>query len=75
MGVAENKGDTLTYWILTENKQVLACSLVRPVDEHEINHQASQSGEILDPAVEEVEGSQPTLDLLLDLVNSPMMLG
>ena len=72
MGVAENKGDTLTYWVLTENKQVLALSLVRPVEENEINHQASQSGEILDPVVEEVEKSQPTLDLLSDIVNSPM---
>eukprot|EP00957_Ditylum_brightwellii_P129636 9889195-Ditylum_brightwellii.AAC.1 len=44
LGVAENKGDTLTYWILTENKQVLTCSLMRPVDEHEINHCASRSG-------------------------------
>eukprot|EP00957_Ditylum_brightwellii_P107826 8225390-Ditylum_brightwellii.AAC.1 len=55
-----------------ESKQVLACTLVRPVDEQEINHQASQSGEILDPAVKEVERSQPTLDLLSDLVNSPI---
>eukprot|EP00957_Ditylum_brightwellii_P150700 11474315-Ditylum_brightwellii.AAC.1 len=51
-----------------ENKQVLAYSLVRPVDEDKINHQASQS----DPTVEEIEGSQQTLDLLSDLVNSPM---
>ena len=62
----------MTYWVLMENKQVLARSLVRPVEENEINHQASQSGEILDPVVEEVEGSQPTLDLLSDIVNSPM---
>eukprot|EP00957_Ditylum_brightwellii_P011278 853250-Ditylum_brightwellii.AAC.1 len=55
-----------------ENKQVLACSLARPVDESKINHQASQSGKILDPAVKEIEGSQPTLDLLLDLVSSSM---
>eukprot|EP00957_Ditylum_brightwellii_P012652 956191-Ditylum_brightwellii.AAC.1 len=45
LGVAETKGDTLTSWILTENKQVLVCSLVRPVDENEINHQALQYGE------------------------------
>ena len=45
---------------------------MRPVEAHEINHRASQSGEILDLVVEEVEGSQPTLDLLSDLVNSPM---
>ena len=45
---------------------------MRPVEAHEINHRASQSGEILDPVVEEVEGSQPTLDLLSDLVNSPI---
>ena len=32
LGVAENKGDALTYWILAENKQVLARSLVRPVE-------------------------------------------
>ena len=57
---------------LPENIQVLACSLVRPVDEKEINHQTPQSGEVLDPAMEEVEESQPTLDLLSDLVNSPM---
>eukprot|EP00957_Ditylum_brightwellii_P181018 13790272-Ditylum_brightwellii.AAC.1 len=28
--------------------------------------------EVLDLAMEEAEGSQPTLDILLDLVNSPM---
>eukprot|EP00957_Ditylum_brightwellii_P005967 451966-Ditylum_brightwellii.AAC.1 len=34
-GVAENKGDILAYWILSDNKQVLARSLVCPIDEHE----------------------------------------
>eukprot|EP00957_Ditylum_brightwellii_P038616 2919163-Ditylum_brightwellii.AAC.1 len=72
----ENKGDTLAYWILSDNKQVLARSLVRPIDEHEVNKQTPAPGEILDPAVTEIEGSQqqtaPTMDLLSELVNSPM---
>ena len=31
LGVAENKGDALTYYILTENKQILVHLLVRPI--------------------------------------------
>ena len=66
----------LTYWILADNKQVLACSLVRPVEDSEINHCCPNSGEILDPAVEDIEGSktekgQPKLDFLSDIVKSP----
>ena len=82
LGVAENKGDTLTYWVLAENKQVLARSLVRPMDENEMNKRTKEAEEIHDPVVEEVEGSQndskqanneqlPSLDLLSDIVNSP----
>ena len=76
LGVAENKGDTLTYWILADNKQVLARSLVRPVEDSEINHCCPNSREILDPAVEDIEGSktekgQPKLDFLSNIVKSP----
>ena len=69
-GVAENKGDTLTYWILIENKQVLAQSLVRPVDDHGVNHSVEEKGEILDPAANEEESSNVSLDLLSEVVNS-----
>ena len=31
LGVAENKGDALTYHILTESEQILVRSLVRPI--------------------------------------------
>ena len=38
MGIAENKGDNLTYWILTDNKQVIARSVVHPANhESKIN--------------------------------------
>eukprot|EP00957_Ditylum_brightwellii_P071718 5451774-Ditylum_brightwellii.AAC.1 len=37
LGVAENKGDTITYWILADNNQVLARSLIRPVTDQELN--------------------------------------
>ena len=73
IGVAENKGDTLTYWTLAENQQVLARSLVRPVSSSEINLRCQEPSEIVDPGVAEVEGSNSnddTLNLLSDLVNS-----
>eukprot|EP00957_Ditylum_brightwellii_P103265 7870580-Ditylum_brightwellii.AAC.1 len=77
--MAENKGDTLTYWILADNQQVLACSLVHPVNDAEINPHTLDSGESKDQAVVEIEGSKPekkstlpSLDLLLEMVNSPM---
>ena len=80
IGVAENKGDTLTYWVLTENKQVLARSLVCPADTPEKNQRVLEPGEPTDPVLREIEGSEiegsppqePQLDLLSDLVNSPM---
>ena len=40
MGVAENKGDALTYWILAENETLLARSCVRPLSEAEPNLRA-----------------------------------
>ena len=70
LGVAENKGDTLTYWILTENKKVLAQSLVHPVDDHEVNHTVEEKGNILDPAANEEKSSGVSLDLLSKVVNS-----
>ena len=73
LGVTENKGDTLTYWILTEGNQVLARSLVRLVEEFEENKRCREPGETLDDSVKEVEGSQDSkikLDLLSELVNS-----
>eukprot|EP00957_Ditylum_brightwellii_P147392 11223810-Ditylum_brightwellii.AAC.1 len=76
--VAENKGNTLTYWILADNKQVLACSLICPLTYQGQNQQVPQPQEILDRDVAKVEGSQVSsqasnlqLDLLSDLVNSP----
>ena len=74
LGVAENKGDTLTYWILADNKQVLARSLIRPITDQEQNLRVPQPGEILDKDVAQVEGSPPpapALDLLSEIVNSP----
>ncbi len=70
MGVAENKGDTLTYCILAENKQVLARSLTHPVDDKEIKHRAEQAGEILDPAAD--DKSKISLDLLSEIVKLPI---
>eukprot|EP00957_Ditylum_brightwellii_P138031 10523219-Ditylum_brightwellii.AAC.1 len=74
LGVTENKGDSLTYWILTESNQVLARSLVRPMEENKLNKQTQEAGETLDLAVTEIEGSESAtnLDLLSDLVNSAM---
>eukprot|EP00957_Ditylum_brightwellii_P136536 10412325-Ditylum_brightwellii.AAC.1 len=59
-------GNTLTYWILTGNNQVLARSLVQPLTNTELNKHVLPAGETLDPAVTEVEGSNnniPSLDL------------
>ena len=41
LGVAENTGDALTHWILADNNEVLAHSLVRPVADGEINKHVS----------------------------------
>jgi len=38
--VAENKGDALTYWLLTDKGSVIARSLVRAVEEYEVNPRA-----------------------------------
>eukprot|EP00957_Ditylum_brightwellii_P038131 2883497-Ditylum_brightwellii.AAC.2 len=73
LGIAENKGNALTYWILADNKQVLARSLVSLVQENEANKQAPVAGEVLDPDAVEVEGSGTkdiSLNLLLEIVNS-----
>ena len=37
LGVTENKGDALTYYVLTSGKQILVRSLVRPVTDSEAN--------------------------------------
>ena len=37
LGVAENMGDTLTYWILTDKNIVIARSLVRPMEDYVTN--------------------------------------
>eukprot|EP00957_Ditylum_brightwellii_P022187 1673981-Ditylum_brightwellii.AAC.1 len=59
-----------------DNKQVLTRSLVRPVDDKEPNLRTNNSGEALDMAVAEFEGSQPEtqseLNLLSELVKSPI---
>jgi len=73
LGVAENKGDTLTYWILSDNKTVIARSLVRPVEDYEVNKRTPEAGEILDPIAAKSEGSPPAspgLDLLSEMCNS-----
>eukprot|EP00957_Ditylum_brightwellii_P054872 4159388-Ditylum_brightwellii.AAC.1 len=67
-GVAENKSDALTYWILADNKQVLSRSLVCPVQENKANQQTPVAGEVLDPDVIEVEGSG-TKDTSLNLLS------
>ena len=74
LGVAENKGDALTYWILADNNQVLARSLICPVDEKELNARTAEPGESIDPAVTEVEGStssKPSLLMSPDAKNGP----
>ena len=73
LGVAENKGDVLTYWILTENQTVLARSLVRPVQDFEVNKRCPEPSESLDPVVRDFEGSEKAdvkIDLLSDIVKS-----
>ena len=70
MGVAENKGDTLTYWILTEDGQLLARSLVRPLKDSEQNKRVEIGADSLDSQSNSLEGRQePTvqLDLHSDL--------
>ena len=64
MGIAENQGNALTYWILTDDNHLLACSVVRSTVAQEPNKWASTSTESKgstapDPA---------TLDLMSDLV-------
>ena len=42
--VAANKGNTLAYWILAENKQVSIQSFICPVDDKRIFKRAEQLG-------------------------------
>ena len=58
LGIAENKGDALTYWILTEQNTVLARSVVRSAEEGEPNKRAVKMKE---------ENPKSDLDLLSDL--------
>ena len=48
MGVAENKGDALTYWILTDDGQLLAQSLVQPLKDSEENRRIGVGNNGLD---------------------------
>lgn len=82
IGVAENKGDALTYWIYTEQGTVLARSLVRPVEDKEINKRAPlNSGDHDEIPGESFRGDnydiKPELDdfkldMLSELANSNM---
>ena len=45
VGIAEHHGDALTYWILTHNDKLLACSVVRTATATEPNNQTSTSAE------------------------------
>ena len=45
VGIAENKGDALTYWVVTEDNTVLARSVVRSAVDGEPNLRAEGSGE------------------------------
>ena len=57
LGVAENQGDALTYFILAENNQILSRSLVRPITDTEKNLRCPVSTEQNDPEVAVIEGS------------------
>ena len=65
VGIAENKGNAPTYWILSDDNQLLARSVVQSSTAQELNKCTSKSTESLgsnapDPA---------TLDLMSDLVS------
>ena len=45
VGIAENHGDALTYWILTSDDQLLACLVVCTATGHEPNNRVSTSTE------------------------------
>ena len=64
MGVAENKGGALTYWILTEDGQLLARSLVRPLKASEKNKRVENETDGSDSHSNGLEGRQePTVQL------------
>ena len=57
LGVAENKGDALTYLILADNFQVLTWSLVPPITDTKKNLRCPMTTKQYDPAVARIEGS------------------
>ena len=81
VGIAENHGDALTYWILTSEDQLLAWSVVCTATATEPNQRASTSteskGSIIAPMEPDTRrkgsptlqnGPTTTLDLMSDLV-------
>jgi hypothetical protein len=79
VGIAEHVGDALTYWILTSNNQVLACSLVCPADNPlEPNKCADTQSQCFDSTDEGRFVDKPTddgtnvdLQLMSDITGSP----
>ena len=69
-GVAENKGDALTYWILTDKNTLLARSLVRPVSDRENLRTETPMPPSDDTEVTGSRQSGVQLDLLGEMANS-----
>jgi hypothetical protein len=69
-GVAENKGDALTYWILTDKKTIIARSLVRPTENRENLRTETTLPKQDAGATGSGEKSGVKLDLLTEMANS-----
>lgn len=73
--MAENTDNALTYWILVDNNEVLACSLVvRPVANGEINKQASvvndqETNWRLDLLSDYMAKHNPNEDVMVDITS------
>jgi hypothetical protein len=66
MGVTENIGDTMTYWILAETGQLLPRSDIRSaLDEVNPNYRASSGSQSLDTILEEYVAVDDELDIPL----------
>ena len=68
MEIAENKVDTLTYWIPKDNNQVLVRLLVFQVEDKKVNHREEQAGEIFNPIAN--GNSEISLDPLSEIVKA-----
>ena len=69
LGVTKNMGDTLTYWILADNNEILARLLVQPVEDGEVNKcvETLQRDLSLDLLSDCMINEQPIKDDTLDL--------